>query len=519
MMAGGDDGPRVPHAAWDRGITLALAALAVAYLVSLPRNLGSSDEATYLYEAKRLLHGEVMYRDVFDFITPGWMYLMAAMFWAFGTDIATARVGMAAIHGVGIVLLYRTARALDVGRPLACVAALAYLVLSPPAWPVASQHWLSTVLTVALVWACAARERERPGFAFVPGIVLGLLVCTQQQRGLPMGLGMVGWLVVDHVVARRFAPRPLSALVRDVSTFAAGALVVIVPVLAILTLRAGVGPIWQALVLFPLENYGAVTRCSWGDVNLMTVAAASYTAPRVLFWMPLVLVPALARLVMLLVTRRDQTAARRLALLASSCGASVLSVLYFPDVVHLAFIAPVFLLTGVESLGCLGRSLVPTATGRRVGASVLLLAATVAGVARLHGNRERLRAAFPLRHQTAFGAIDYATRDEVRLQETVQTLMAEVPGRRLFVYPGLGHLYLTADANNPTPYGFFVADFHRPDQVADVLERLRAARLPYVVYYRIVPFHDAVAGYITTAYAPLDASDPIGSLIYGHRRE
>ena len=505
------------HGSRDRAIALALGGLAVAYLVSLPRNLGSSDEATYLYEAKRLLHGEIMYRDVFDFITPGWMYLMAAMFWAFGTDIATARVGMAVIHGVGIVLLYCTARALGVGRPLASLTALAYLVLSPPVWPVASQHWLSTVLTVALVWACAARDRERRGFAFVPGIILGLLVCTQQQRGVPMGLGMVGWLVVDHVVARRFAPRPFSALVRDVSTFAAGALVVIVPVFAILALRAGVGPIWQALVRFPIENYGAVTRCSWGNVNLMTAVVASYTAPRVLFWMPLVLVPALARLVTLLVTRRDQTEARRLALLASSCGASVLSVLYFPDVVHLAFIAPVFLLTAAESLAWLSRTLLPTATARRAGAGVLLLAATIGGALRLHTNRERLRAAFPIRHRTAFGDVDYATRDEVRVQEKVQALMADVPGRQLFVYPGLGHLYLTADANNPTPYGFFVADFHRPDQVADVLDRVRAARLPYVVYYRIVPFHDAVADFITTAYAPLDANDLVGSLIYTRR--
>jgi hypothetical protein len=501
----------------DRAIALALGGLAVAYLVSLPRSLGASDEATYLYEAKRLLHGEVMYRDVFDFITPGWMYLMAAAFRVFGTDIRTARVVAALIHGVAIVLLYRTARALDVGRPLAAAAGIAYLVLCPPAWPVASQHWLSTALTLALLWACAARDRERRAFALVPGVILGVLVCTQQQRGVPMGVAMVGWLVLDHLVARRFAPRPVAALVRDVALFAAGALAVIVPVLGALTLRAGVGPIWRALVLFPFQNYGAVTRCRWGDVNVMTATVASYTAPRVLFWMPLVLVPILARLGLLLARGRDPVTARRLTLLASACGASALSVLYFPDVVHLAFIAPVFLLAAAESLACAGRTLVRDAAWRRLGGGALLVGVAIAGGARLQAIRTRLVAAYPIRHQTAFGPIDYATQDEVRLQESVQALLADVPGRRLFVYPGLGHLYLTADANNPTPYGFFVADFHRPDQVADVLQRLRDARLPWIVYYRIVPFHDAVAEYITTAYAPLDPSDPVGALIYVRR--
>ena len=55
------------------------------YLTWLPRNLPSPTKSIHLYEAKRILDGEVLYRDVFEMITPGFMYLMALLFRIFGT--------------------------------------------------------------------------------------------------------------------------------------------------------------------------------------------------------------------------------------------------------------------------------------------------------------------------------------------------------------------------------------------------------------------------------------------------
>src|SRR6185295_19928482 len=69
----------------------------VAYLAALPRTIASADEGTFLYEAKRILDGQVFYRDIFDLITPGAHYLMAALYWVFGVDIATARLADAVV--------------------------------------------------------------------------------------------------------------------------------------------------------------------------------------------------------------------------------------------------------------------------------------------------------------------------------------------------------------------------------------------------------------------------------------
>lgn len=48
----------------------------VAYAATLPTNMAPPDEATYLLEAKRLRDGDVMYRDVFDFTTPGYPFAL-----------------------------------------------------------------------------------------------------------------------------------------------------------------------------------------------------------------------------------------------------------------------------------------------------------------------------------------------------------------------------------------------------------------------------------------------------------
>jgi len=58
-------------------VALVLFAGTLAYLSTLPRILGPSDEGLYLYNAKRVLDGDVLYRDIYDIITPASHYLMA----------------------------------------------------------------------------------------------------------------------------------------------------------------------------------------------------------------------------------------------------------------------------------------------------------------------------------------------------------------------------------------------------------------------------------------------------------
>src|SRR5262249_22228003 len=84
----------------DLGWTLCLVLGTVVYLWFWPRTLGLYDESILLHEAKRVLEGEVPYRDFVDIVTPGAWFVMAAAFRLFGTTIDTARGTISVVHAL-----------------------------------------------------------------------------------------------------------------------------------------------------------------------------------------------------------------------------------------------------------------------------------------------------------------------------------------------------------------------------------------------------------------------------------
>lgn len=107
----------------DRGLCALLAGVVVVYLWFWPRDFYAFDEGLFLYESKRLLDGDVFYRDIFEILTPGAFYVMALFFRVFGTTIATAKTVMAIVHASIAVLIYLIARRAGTRRSLALTAA------------------------------------------------------------------------------------------------------------------------------------------------------------------------------------------------------------------------------------------------------------------------------------------------------------------------------------------------------------------------------------------------------------
>jgi hypothetical protein len=492
----------------------------VLYWIWLPHSLGPADESVHLYEAKRVLDGEVLYRDVFNFITPGWFYLMASLFWLFGTTIETARTAMAVMHGVTVLFIYFACRRLGIRRGLAWLAPLGYLVICQSAWPIVSQHWVSTLLCAALLFVCAGRTAGRAAWAFWAGVVLGLLLSVQQQRGAFMAAGVGVWLLADALLRRRYAGAP-TAVFKEATALAAGTVLVVGTFLAVAVARAGLQPVWYALVIFPLFNYRSQMHCPWGDVNLMTAWNARLTFPLVLKYLPAVLPLSAARLVVLWRERRDLAAAERLLLLLLLSGASALSIAYFPDFIKISFIAFIFLVAAAENLEWLvSRIPAPPRVVAGLGglAAALLL---VASSRHLHANLLVLRQRFPVAHPTAFGRVDFPTADEATLRDELAALLADTPTRGLYAYPILSDLYLTVPADNPTPYGFFLAGgYHSPQEVQRVVDILEARKLPYVVMLPgLVKPDDVVGQYVREAYEPMSPTVFAGRVIYRRKRD
>src|SRR5438046_5546109 len=102
------------------------------------------DEGVLLHGAMRILGGEVLYRDFFEFLAPGGFLIVATWMKLFGVDFGSVRVLALGVVAATAALLYAAARLSSGNRPLAALLAIAWAVFSPRAWTGVFLHWITT---------------------------------------------------------------------------------------------------------------------------------------------------------------------------------------------------------------------------------------------------------------------------------------------------------------------------------------------------------------------------------------
>ena len=487
----------------DRGdvaVAILLAAGTIVYLVVMPWSLGASDEGYYLYHAVRVLGGETLYRDISELITPLYIDLMALLFRTFGAAMATARLAAAAIQAGIMALIYLTCRAVGVRRGLAVAAALPHMAIGQPAWPYATPHWLGTLLVSLLLLIGLDRQRaRRTGWTVVQGLLLGLVIVNRQQTGVVMGAALAVLVAADRLADRRWRGAPGLSSLRQLALLAVGAAAIVIPILGVHVARAGVRPLVQQLVVQPLTGYRAVNRIAWGAVGFLSNTLALYTYAPLLQYFPLIVLPiGLLRAGIAWRPVRDRAYAERLLALCVFGVFSAVSILYFPDFIHITFIMPVVLVLAAEMLESLLRRGAPW-TGR-VGAVLITLLLAACGLQMAY-NLRRARAEFPFVHETAFGRIALGSQREVVGVDRIRRLLDNVPGRELFIYPGFAAAYLLVGAHNPTRHDLIFPKYQSAEEIEGVIEALERRRPRYIALLRFaVQKDDPIGVYVARHY-------------------
>ncbi|HJQ83777.1 MAG TPA: hypothetical protein VKA21_06870 [Candidatus Binatia bacterium] len=502
------DAPHTRERGADVAVAATLFAATAGYLALMPRALGASDEAAFLYEAKRMAEGAVLYRDIFNIWTPGAYWAMDLLFRIFGAELGTARVAMAVLHGLVVVAVYAGCRVLGVRRLLAAPVALAHVAVYQPAWPYASAHWLTVAVNVLLtIVLLRTRVEDDAARAFGPGVVAGLVVTVQHHKGVFSVLGAAAVVALRPLLARRRSP-----LLPRLFWYAGGVATVAIPVAAVLVWTAGAGNVFDALVLQPMQ-YRQSFRIHWGEVHFLNVSEARYTLPLLLRWPPLFLVLGVAHLGVA-IRRRSPDAAALLTVVVMTAAAAC-SILYFPDFIHIAFVGPMFSLLIAHELEWAARAARARVLGAVVGVA-LLVAVAIQAVA----NARRAAVEFPLRHPTPFGTLAFRRSADVALVDRLRGLVDATPSRELFSYPVYPAVYLLTGARNPTRHTFVLPGYSTPAQLAEVIDALDARRVPYVVVVK--PFvrpHDAVVEHLARAYEPVEGFDAFEGLAVYRRKE
>jgi hypothetical protein len=452
----------------DIGLGVLIVAGTLGYLALWPYDIRCVDEGSFLYESKRLLHGDRFFRDIFEILPPGSFYVMAGAFWLFGTTFAVARATAAALQAAICLGVFAICRAGGVRRELAAATAIAHLALCGIAWPVASYHWFTAALALALLGMClSTRWLRRPLFL---GVVAGAAFMVQQHKGIVL-IGATGLVVAMNALLDNGPGQRRAALAHSVGLFLAGAAAVTIPPLIGLVHSAGGAEVYRALVAFPLGDYAAY------EDRRRSVLRQLGTVPAVVRYLPVAAGWVLARAVRAW-RRDDRRDARRAATLAVFCLWAVVSASYSIDYPHFAMVAAVWLVAAADLLEAALRALAArTPRARIVGnAAAVFLIGTLGWRLVAVLPREPFR---PV--QTAFGRVDLLDQDQVALIDALNAGLAGAPERELFAYPFYPWLYLMLDAKNATRYQILIPGYNSPEQMQEVMSRLASRPPPFAV--------------------------------------
>jgi hypothetical protein len=200
---------------YDAGVLLGSGIYLYLNLFSLegtPFLLGG-DEQVFWMNALRMLHGELPYRDFFEFTPPGADLVYFGAFTLLGPRVWAPNVVQLVLGITLSWLCFHIARSIMRPAQAALTAAL-FITLDFGKWLDATHHWFS-LLAVLAALAILMNERTSTR-VLISGALLGLASFFTQTRGVGAALGIAGFLLWDGFRTkapwRNWGERPLQLL-------------------------------------------------------------------------------------------------------------------------------------------------------------------------------------------------------------------------------------------------------------------------------------------------------------------
>lgn len=437
---------------WCLGVGLAAALLCAPFFRTV--YLGW-DEGVLLHAADRMLQGQRLYADFFEFLPPGGFFLTAAWLDIMGVSITSARL-LAVLTIVGIACAtFLACRRVSGNAPLSALITLGWIAMSQGFWTQVSHHWFTTLFSMIAVWG-AHSGVENPGHRFrwplIVGAAAGMAAMVTPTRGaLVMLAALTAFLdrrnparLAIYLLACTFAPAVVVAYLLEQNTLSFA---------------------FDDVIRFTAERYASVQGVPFG------YRAALQNFPLVyLFPVVALLAPSLYF--------RDRPASLRDRVLLTCVAfalASFIGCFPAPDTTHIAYAVPL----ACPLLACcmtrLTRSWHPVFQFAAAGAVIGLCAYSVFNFVQL--SVQALRAtAVP----TPRGDVVFAEAPDAGLLARV---VATPQQEAFFFYPHMSMLAFLAARQHVAKYDVFMRDYTLPSQYKDSCVSL-AERASWVVIDR-----------------------------------
>lgn len=211
--------------------------------------LRDADQSIFIYEAERMLNGDVMYRDFFEFTFPGTQSFYAALFSIFGVRYWLVAAVTLVIALVTAWLMIKIAERF-LPSPISYFPALLYIFFGFRWFGLDGSHRMFSPIFVLLAVLLLIRSRSFISLA-ATGICLGICSFFTQQRGFVVLAAIVVFLFIEKIFGtsdwRNFFRQ--SAIIG--ASFAVSLMVLVAP----FVFAAGAETFFSSAFVYPFKYY------------------------------------------------------------------------------------------------------------------------------------------------------------------------------------------------------------------------------------------------------------------------
>jgi hypothetical protein len=417
-----------------------------------PFDIGSN--GVFFDEAARVLAGEVMYRDFFEFVGPGVVYLHALVLLVGGPTIRALTAAMV-LQGAVLAVLVHALAARVCGPRWRLVPPAAFVVLVYAPYALGDHKWPAIVCALSGLLVLSRPPRSA-AMTFAGGCLAGGSAVFTQDLGAGVILGLVA-----HRLLRRAPWRDRIALVLGCATPLGLAL-------AYFSWRAGAGTVLYDWLIYPLQRYPEL------NLSYVDLVPSPRTLPRELAQVVLAMGGVAAAVVSLIESRRTRppTPDAEAAGLLSAAGLGMVAAMGHRGLYPMGLAVQTCLLLPVLARG-MERGRRHRSSARRALATA---AAVVLAVGLLHGSvglavwRQLLDAMTLETHRA--GAVWVAAP----MPELAWIEAHTAPGDPTFLMPAKGGHYFLSRTRNVTSFPYLIEGQNTVEQGRRALAEIAAAR-------------------------------------------
>lgn len=209
-----------------------------------PFDIGSN--GVFFDQAARVLAGQVMYRDFFEFVGPGVVYLHALVLLVTGSSIRGLTLAMV-LQGAVLALLVHALAARVCGRGWRLLAPAAFVVLVYAPYVLGDHKWPALLCALSGLLVLTGPAKTVPT-TILGGTLIGGSAVFTQDLGAGVGAGALAFLVLRRPRARPLLP------------FVLGCAAPLAAAFAFFAVKAGARAVVYDMLLYPLQRYPAMNR-------------------------------------------------------------------------------------------------------------------------------------------------------------------------------------------------------------------------------------------------------------------